>query len=178
MFCIFLLTCTPYGFYLSGNASRFDRNEKAVLAVWPYLVAPPGGDQNLPHLQKPLLEYTQGKAPAQFQAVIISIYCLKDPGTGETMYVGATRNATGRFSAHIWDTRDCEKTRWVSRLKANGQRPKFLLLAKTSLPFADGLERHFKCLLAPKFDGGGAPYSSHPIHKTCTKLFPRGTPRQ
>lgn len=59
------------------------------------------------------------------------IYVLSCPDTGEIRYIGQTKDAAKRYTAHKCDTENGAKGRWVSSLKAEGKAPKMTMVIET-----------------------------------------------
>lgn len=68
---------------------------------------------------------------------IFYIYELIDPRTGETRYIGQTRNPTSRLANHISDALPDPKRAWIAELLDGGLRPEMRVLYETSSPLVD-----------------------------------------
>lgn len=68
------------------------------------------------------------------------IYVLSCPDTGEIRYIGQTKDAAKRYSAHKCSSEIGAKGRWIESLRANGKAPKMTMVVHTDDLDAEEIE--------------------------------------
>lgn len=78
--------------------------------------------------------------------MIVYIYALLDPDTDEVRYIGKTINLKQRFTDHYNTSakgNNPYKARWIGKLKAQGKRPKMIVLEECAVDTWEDIERHW-----------------------------------
>jgi hypothetical protein len=78
--------------------------------------------------------------------MIVYIYALLDPDTDDVRYIGKTKNLAQRLSSHCLSSSkqsNPHKWRWIDKLKADGKKPKMLILDQCEQDSWQESERHW-----------------------------------
>lgn len=77
--------------------------------------------------------------------VIVFIYKLIDPDSMEVRYIGQTKRPAERLTQHCRPVEylDSKLTRWLVRLRHQGQKPIMTVITETTAQTADDLEQYW-----------------------------------